>query len=179
MRKTTSLFLSAAAHGAAALAMLAASVGAHAQAWPAKTLTWIVPFAAGGPTDAMARDIADKVGKQIGQTIIIENAPGAGGTIGAAKVARASADGYTFLVGHLGYMGAGPALYKKLNYDPVKDFQAVFRFPDTPLVLLVGKNSPYKTAADLIAAAKARPGPARPGPARLTSAMPVSDRPRT
>ncbi|MEY5097941.1 MAG: hypothetical protein RJA36_660 [Pseudomonadota bacterium] len=143
---------------AGAIALLVATQFAHAQAWPTRNLTWIVPFAAGGPTDAMARDIADKVGKQIGQTIIIENAPGAGGTIGAAKVARAQADGYTFLVGHMGYMGAGPALYKKLSYDPVKDFQAVFRFPDTPLVLLVGKNSPYKTAADLIAAAKAKPG---------------------
>ena len=130
----------------------------HAQTWPARTVTWIVPFAAGGPTDAMARDIAEKVGKQIGQTVIIENAAGAGGTIGATKAARAQPDGYTFLVGHMGYMGAGPSLYKKLNYDPVKSFEAVFRFPDTPLVLLVGPSSPYKNAADLIAAAKANPG---------------------
>ena len=106
----------------------------------------------------MARDIAEKVGKQIGQTVIIENAAGAGGTIGATKAARAQPDGYTFLVGHMGYMGAGPSLYKKLNYDPVKSFEAVFRFPDTPLVLLVGPSSPYKNAADLIAAAKANPG---------------------
>ena len=131
---------------------------AQAQAWPTKTITWIVPFAAGGPTDAMARDIADKVGKQLGHVVIIENAAGAGGTIGATKAAKATNDGYTFLVGHMGYMGAGPALYQKLAYDPVRDFEAVFRFPDTPLVLLVGKNSKYKTAADLIAAAKAQPG---------------------
>lgn len=143
---------------AAVAAMFCATQVAHAQAWPARNVTWIVPFAAGGPTDAMARDIADKVGKQIGQSIIIENAAGAGGTIGATKAARANADGYTFLVGHMGYMGAGPSLYRKLSYDPVKDFEAVFRFPDTPLVLLVGANSPYKTAADLIAAAKANPG---------------------
>ena len=143
---------------AGAIALLVASQFTHAQDWPTKSLTWIVPFAAGGPTDAMARDIADKVSRQIGQPIIIENTPGAGGTIGAAKAAKARADGYTFLVGHLGYMGAGPALYKKLNYDPVKDFEAVFRFPDTPLVMLVGKNSPYKSASDLIAAAKAQPG---------------------
>jgi len=131
---------------------------AMAQAWPAKTLTWIVPFAAGGPTDAMARDIADKVAKNIGQQVIIENAAGAGGTIGAGKAAKATVDGYTFLVGHMGYMAAAPSLYKKLTYDPVKDFDAVFRFPDTPLVLLVPKASPYTSAADLIAAAKARPG---------------------
>lgn len=154
MHKTRSLL----ARGTAALALAAASIGAHAQAWPAKTLTWIVPFAAGGPTDAIARDIADKVGKQIGQTIVIDNSAGAGGTIGAGKAAKAQADGYTFLVGHMGYMGAGPALYKKLTYDPVKDFDAVFRFPDTPLVLLVPKSSPHKTAADLIAYAKKNPG---------------------
>lgn len=142
----------------ALVALVAAAQMANAQAWPAKTLTWIVPFAAGGPTDAMARDIADKVGKQIGQSIIIENLGGAGGTIGAGKAAKANPDGYTFLVGHMGYMGAGPSLYKKLTYDPVKDFDAVFRFPDTPLVLLVPKSSPYKTAGDLIAAAKAKPG---------------------
>jgi tripartite-type tricarboxylate transporter receptor subunit TctC len=130
---------------------------AWAQSWPNRPLTWVVPFAAGGPTDVLARDIADKVGKQIGQNIIIENAAGAGGTLGAARVAKARADGYVFLVGHMGYMGAAPSLYKKLSYDPVKDFDAVFRFPDTPLVLLVSKNSPYKTAADLIAAAKANP----------------------
>ena len=116
----------------------------QAQTWPARTVTWIVPFAAGGPTDAMARDIAEKVGKQIGQTVIIENAAGAGGTIGATKAARAQPDGYTFLVGHMGYMGAGPSLYKKLNYDPVKSFEAVFRFPDTPLVLLVGPIRPTR-----------------------------------
>lgn len=131
---------------------------AHAQAWPARTITWIVPFAAGGPTDGMARDIADKVSKQIGQTIIIENVGGAGGTIGAARAAKAPADGYTFLVGHMGYMGAAPSLYKALSYEPVRSFDAVFRFPDTPLVLLVPKTSPHKTAADLIEAAKKAPG---------------------
>lgn len=142
----------------AALTLLASAAAAQAQAWPTRTMTWIVPFAAGGPTDAMARDIADKVARQVGQQIIIENAGGAGGTIGAGKAAKASPDGYTFLVGHLGYMAAAPSLYKKLAYDPVKDFEPVFRFPDTPLVLLVPKASPYKSAADLIAAAKKDPG---------------------
>lgn len=141
-----------------AIGLALAAQLASAQAWPARNLTWVVPFAAGGPTDAMARDIADKVSKQIGQTIIIENAAGAGGTIGAAKVAKAQPDGYTFLVGHMGYMGAGPALYKKLAYDPVKSFDAVFRFPDTPLVMLVGANSRFKSVTDLIAEAKAKPG---------------------
>lgn len=150
--------MSAVKTAAAALTLFACAAAAQAQAWPTKTLTWIVPFAAGGPTDAMARDIADKVAKQIGQQIIIENVGGAGGTIGAGKAAKANADGYTFLVGHLGYMGAAPSLYKKLAYDPVKDFDPVFRFPDTPMVLLVPKTSSFKSAADVVAFAKKNPG---------------------
>lgn len=135
----------------------AATTTAYAQEWPARAVTWIVPFAAGGPTDAMARDIAQRVGNQIGQSIVVENVPGAGGTLGAAKAARSKADGYTFLVGHMGYMGAAPSLYKQLAYDPVQNFDGVFRFPDTPLVLLVNAHSPYQNAADLIQAAKDKP----------------------
>ena len=140
------------------VSLLVGATAAMAQAYPARTITWVVPFAAGGPTDALARDIAAKVATPLGQSIIIDNQAGAGGTIGAGKTAKANADGYTFLVGHLGYMSAAPALYKKLTYDPVKDFEPVFRFPDTPLVLLVPKSSPHKTAADLIAYAKKTPG---------------------
>ena len=143
---------------AAALSLTLAAAGAHAQAWPTKTITWIVPFSAGGPTDGMARDIAAHVAKELGQQIIIENAAGAGGTIGSAKAAKAAPDGYTFLVGHLGYMAAAPSLYKKLAYDPVKDFEPVMRFPDTPMVLLVPQSSPYKNVAELIAYAKKNPG---------------------
>ena len=80
------------------IALLAASQIAQAQAWPSKSMTWIVPFAAGGPTDAMARDIADKVSKQIGQTVIVDNKGGAGGTIGTAYVAKAPPDGHTLLL---------------------------------------------------------------------------------
>lgn len=141
-----------------ALAMTAAAQGALAQSYPTKPITWVVPFSAGGPTDGMARDIAAHVSKEIGQQIIIDNQGGAGGTIGAGKAAKASPDGYTFLVGHMGYMGAAPSLYKKLTYDPVKDFEPVFRFPDTPLVLLVPKASPYQNAGELIAFAKKNPG---------------------
>jgi tripartite-type tricarboxylate transporter receptor subunit TctC len=93
----------------------------------------------------------------LGQPIVIDNSPGAGGTVGAAKVAKAKNDGYTFLVGHMGYMGAAPALYKKLAYDPVKDFDGVFRFPDTPLVLMVRNNHPAKDMAGLIDYAKTNP----------------------
>ena len=129
----------------------AAAVGAaQAQAYPTKPITWIVPFAAGGPTDALARSIAERVARELGQPIVIDNSAGAGGTIGAAKAARATPDGYTMLVGHMGYMGAAPALYKKLAYDPVKDFEPVFRFPDTPLVLMVRKEHPAKNIEGLI-----------------------------
>lgn len=145
-----------------AAAMLAGSfcttVAAQATEWPARTITWVVPFSAGGPTDVMAREIAEKIRTRLGQPIVIDNAGGAGGTIGAAKASRAKPDGYTFLVGHMGYMGAAPSLYKKLAYDPLKDFDAVFRFPDTPLVMLVSQNSPFKSAAEVIQAAKERPG---------------------
>lgn len=144
----------------AALALLGA-ITPHVQAadaYPSRPMTWIVPFAPGGPTDAMARNIASQVSQQLKQTIVVENAPGAGGTIGAAKAARAAPDGYTLLVGHVGYMAAAPAMYAKLAYDPAKDFQAVFRFPDTPLVLMSSSASPHKTLPDLIAFAKKHPG---------------------
>lgn len=131
---------------------------AHAQdIYPNKPMTWVVPFAAGGPTDALARHIAERVARELKQPIIIDNSPGAGGTVGSAKVAKAKNDGYTFLVGHMGYMGAAPALYKKLAYDPVKDFDAVFRFPDTPLVLMVRNDHPAKTIKDLVEHSKKNP----------------------
>ncbi|MGJ7499901.1 tripartite tricarboxylate transporter substrate binding protein BugD [Variovorax sp. ZT5P49] len=135
----------------------AAAHGVSAQTYPARPVTWIVPFAAGGPTDALARAMAERVARELGQPIIIDNAPGAGGTVGAAKASRAAADGYTMLVGHMGYMGAAPALYKKLAYDPVKDFAPVFRFPDTPLVLMVRKEHPAKDIKALVDFGKANP----------------------
>ena len=141
---------------AALVALLATS--AHAQTWPSKPITWIVPFAAGGPTDALARSIAERVSREVGQSIIIDNSPGAGGTVGTAKAARAPADGYTMLVGHMGYMGAAPALYKKLPYDPVKDFAPVFRFPDTPMVLMVRKDHPARDVREFVDYGRKNPG---------------------
>ena len=146
-----------ATHALLATALATAVHSAAAQTSPAKPVTWIVPFAAGGPTDALARAMADRMARELGQPIIIDNSPGAGGTVGAAKASRATADGYTMLVGHMGYMGAAPALYKKLAYDPVKDFAPVFRFPDTPLVLMVRKEHPAKDIKALIDFGKANP----------------------
>lgn len=103
----------------------------------------------------MARNIANRVSQELKQTILVENA---GGTIGAAKAARSAPDGNTFLVGHVGYMAAAPAMYKSLTYDPFEDFKPVFRFPDAPLVLLVGEKSPFKTTQKLIDYGQKDPG---------------------
>ncbi|WP_432726950.1 tripartite tricarboxylate transporter substrate binding protein BugD [Variovorax sp. W6] len=146
-----------AARALLAMTFAATAHGAGAQTYPSRPVTWIVPFAAGGPTDALARAMAERVARELGQPIVIDNAPGAGGTVGAGKASRAAADGYTMLVGHMGYMGAAPALYKKLAYDPVKDFAPVFRFPDTPLVLMVRNEHPAKDIKALVDFGKANP----------------------
>ncbi len=126
--------------------------------YPERAMSWIVPLAAGGPTDALTRNIASRMSQKLGVPIVIENVTGAGGTIGAARAATSPGDGYHFLVGHMGFMAAAPSLYKTLRYDPVSDFQAVFRFPDMPVVLLVSANSPFRTMEELIAYAKEHPG---------------------
>jgi tripartite-type tricarboxylate transporter receptor subunit TctC len=131
---------------------------AVAQTYPAKPVTFVVPFAAGGATDVLARQFAERMARTFGQRIIVENVAGAGGTIGAARVAQAEPDGYTFLIGHMGYMAAAVSLYSRLPYDPVQDFDAVARFPDTPLVLLVGRNTGLTDVRTLIAQAKQNPG---------------------
>jgi len=143
-----------------AIAGLAVLLGgdALAQPYPTRPVTFVVPFAAGGATDTLARQFAERMARTFGQSIVVENVAGAGGTIGAARVARAKADGYTFLIGHMGYMAAAVGLYANLPYDPVKDFDAVARFPDTPLVLLVGRNTGIGDVRALIAQAKQSPG---------------------
>jgi tripartite-type tricarboxylate transporter receptor subunit TctC len=104
------------------------------------------------------------------QSIVVDNVPGAGGTAGAARVARAQPDGYTFLVGHVGYMAAAPSLYKDLAYDPVKDFDAVARFPDTPMVLVCGPRLQPRTIGELLEFARAHPGTLNFGNAGVGSA---------
>ena len=154
---------------ALAAAMLAAAFGA-AGAYPDHPISWVVPFAAGGATDTLGRQFAERMGRGAGQSIVVDNVPGAGGTIGAAKVAKARPDGYTFLVGHMGYMAAAPSLYKDLPYDPVKDFDAVVRFPDTPMVLICGKQSHGRDIRSLIDYAHAHPGKLNFGNAGVGSA---------
>jgi tripartite-type tricarboxylate transporter receptor subunit TctC len=140
-------------HVLAAAACLSA-VPSFAQApYPDKPISLIVPFAAGGPTDVMARMIAIPMGKSLGQTVLVENAVGAGGTIGAGKVARAAPNGYTIFLHHMG-MATAPALYKKLTYDPLKDFEYIGQVADVPMTLLARKDFPATTFAELQAYVK-------------------------
>ncbi len=132
--------------GAAVLA-LGGGAPAHA-AFPTKAVSVVVPFAAGGPTDVVARLIAIPMGKTLGQAVIVENAVGAGGTIAAAKVARAPADGHTVFLHHMG-MSTAPALYRKLSFDPLKDFEYIGQVLDVPMTLLARKDFPAKDFKEL------------------------------
>ncbi len=145
------------AAGAAGVALAAAfCTPAFAQAWPAKPVRWVVPFSSGGVADIPARIIGQKLSETLGQQIVIENRPGAGGTLGSDAVARATPDGYSWLVvSNTNVINA--ALYTKLPYDPVKDFTPVIHFASTPNVLVVHPSFPAKTVKDLIDVARKRP----------------------
>jgi putative tricarboxylic transport membrane protein len=145
----------AATAGALAVA-LAGSVAQAQQPYPTRPITMIVPFAAGGPTDVLARILAQQMGPSLGAQIVIENVTGAGGTIGSARVAKAPPDGYTMVMGNLGTHGASMGLYKNLSYDPRTDFEPVMLVATTPMVLLVKKDLPVATLGDFIALAKKR-----------------------
>ncbi len=141
----------------AAACAIAAATPAIGQQYPVRPPTFVVPFAPGGATDALARQFAERMGRGASQPFVVENIAGAGGTLGAGRVARAKPDGYTFLIGHVGYMAAAVGLYKQLGYDPVADFDAVARFPDTPLVLIAGRDARAKTLPALIEFARKNP----------------------
>ncbi|SDD97104.1 Tripartite-type tricarboxylate transporter, receptor component TctC [Cupriavidus sp. YR651] len=145
--------LSAALFAAAALA----SGAAHA-AYPDHPIRWIVPFPAGGAMDNIARTLGEDMAKTLGQAVVVENRPGAGGNIGAELVARAPADGYTLIIVANG-MAVNPALYGKLGYDPVKDFAPVSLLAVVPNVLVTNKaKTPARTVNEVIANARAKPG---------------------
>jgi len=148
-----------------ALALTLAALVAHGpasaapdDAWPTKPLTFVVPFPPGGITDNTARVLAQKVGDKLGQQVVVDNRPGAGGSIGAEYAARQPADGYTFLYGTQGTHGANLALYKNIRYDPVKDFVAVHGISESPLVLVINPSRSFKTVPELVAYAKQNPG---------------------
>jgi tripartite-type tricarboxylate transporter receptor subunit TctC len=142
---------------AAAFATLVVSGSAMAQAWPAKTITIVVPFATGGTTDVLARTIGQELSKTLGQPVIVENKPGAGATLGADYVAKAKPDGYTLLVGAVHHTIA-TSVYKKLPYAFQRDLAPVSTLALVPNVLVVNPKVPAKNVKELLALAKASPG---------------------
>jgi tripartite-type tricarboxylate transporter receptor subunit TctC len=127
-------------------------------AWPNKPMRWIIPYAAGGGTDVIARPISIKLSEVLGQPILYDNRGGGGGLIGAEFVARSAPDGYTFLVAAGNTHVFATLLNDKISYDPVKDYQAITQFDTTPNVLVSNPNFPPKNMQELIAYARANPG---------------------
>ncbi|GAB3771160.1 tripartite tricarboxylate transporter substrate binding protein [Ramlibacter monticola] len=136
--------------------LFAAAVAAQG-AWPGKPIRMVVPFTAGSGTDIIARTVGDVMAKNLGQPVVIENKPGAGGTIGAAQVAKSDPDGYTILIHSSGH-ALNPAIYPALQYDTLKDLTGVTPLAALPNVLVVSPARGWKSVADLVAAAKAKPG---------------------
>lgn len=149
---TTLLALTASLTASLSVAQTAASN------YPQKPIRMIVPFTPGGSTDILARSIGQELSKAWGQSVIIENIAGAGGSIGADKAAKSPADGYTLLMGHIGTLAVNPSLYPKLPYNPVKDFAPVAWVARVPNVLVVNPNVPAKNVQELVALAKSKPG---------------------
>ncbi|RAI45675.1 Bug family tripartite tricarboxylate transporter substrate binding protein [Rhodoplanes roseus] len=147
-----------AAHLATALIwLLAATLGAHADGWPSKTVRVIIPFGPGSATDVVPRVVLEQLQAQTGQPFVVENRGGAGGTIGTAQVAKAEPDGYTLLA-HSSAHTITPALYPNLSYDVVKDFVSLGVIGSVPNVLIVAPSTGYTTVQEFVAAAKANPG---------------------
>ena len=129
-----------------------------AQTWPTKPVRFVVPYPPGGSLDQVARALADKMKDGLGQPVLVENRPGAGGNLGADLVAKSAADGYSIVMGAVATHAINPSLYKKMPYDPVKDFQPITLVASTPNVLIVPPESPLKSAKELIDFAKKNPG---------------------
>jgi tripartite-type tricarboxylate transporter receptor subunit TctC len=134
------------------------AAGAAAQGYPSKPIRLMVPFPPGGSTDIVARIVAQKLGAQLGQQLVIENRGGAGGTLGTAVVAKAPADGYMLVVGTTSTHVVAPSVYQKLEYDPVKDFAPISLMAVTPYLLVVNPNVPAKTVKELVALMRSQPG---------------------
>lgn len=141
------------------LSLAIAAPGAWAQAWPAaKPIRLVIPFPAGGATDIIGRQVAQKLSVALGQQVVVDNKPGAGGAIGSDLVAKAPADGYTLLMATSSTHSIGPVLNPKMPYDAVKDFAPVSHIANAPSVLVVGQNFPANTARELIDLVKRNPG---------------------
>ena len=130
----------------------------RAQPWPSRTITLVIPFPPGGSTSIVGRVIADKMSQLLGQSIVVDNRGGAGGTVATKAVARSDPDGYTLLLGYTGTLAIGPSLYRNIGYDPRKDFAPIGMIGNAPSVLVVHPSFPARTVAELIAYAKAHPG---------------------
>ena len=142
----------------AALTLNPLRAAAQADAWPSKPIHIVVPFAAGGTSDILARTLGERLQAVLKQTVVIDNKAGAGGVIGADAVAKSAPDGYTFLLGTISSHAINPALQPKMPYDAAKDFASVILLGSISNVLLVGTDQPYKNVKDIISAAKAKPG---------------------
>jgi tripartite-type tricarboxylate transporter receptor subunit TctC len=142
----------------AGAAIAAAFTSAQAQNYPTRPITLVIPFAPGGSTTIVGRGVAEKMGELLGEKIIVDNRPGAGGTVGTRAVAKSEPDGYTLLLGYTGTLAIGPSLYKNVGYDPRKDFAPIGMIGNAPNSLVVNPSFPAKTVAELISYAKANPG---------------------
>ncbi|MGE4239449.1 Bug family tripartite tricarboxylate transporter substrate binding protein [Ramlibacter sp.] len=141
-----------------ALGLMIHAPSAHAQAWPTKPVTIIVPAGAGGVTDLLARTIAPLLSKRLGQTVVVDNKPGANGVLGVSAAAKSRADGYTFVIGTSTSMAANVHLYKNFPVDPIRDFAPLALIGEIPFALAVPADSRFKTMKDLIAEARRSPG---------------------
>jgi tripartite-type tricarboxylate transporter receptor subunit TctC len=142
----------------AALALLAALTIANAQDYPTRPITLVVPYAAGGGNDVMARIVGEKMSRTLGQQVVIENRPGAGGAVATRAVAKAAPDGYTLVIGGTGSLAVNPTLYANVGYDPRKDFAPVGLIGTSAMIVLVHPSVPAKSIPELIALAKKEPG---------------------
>jgi tripartite-type tricarboxylate transporter receptor subunit TctC len=140
---------------AALLLSAAALPGPARAAYPDRPITMIVPFAAGGPTDVIARIISESMSRTLGQQIVVENVAGAGGTTGILRGAQSRPDGYTIMMGHMGTHGAAPAVYPQLKYNPVKDFEPIGLAAGTPILIVAKKDFPAKDLKEFVAYVKA------------------------
>ena len=142
----------------AALALASALPGIAGAQYPAKPVRVIVPFTPGSATDILGRVVSDQLGKSLGQPFIVENKPGAGGIVGTEAAKNAAPDGHTLVMAGSGPFGINPGVYSKLPYDPVRDFEPISNIGLTPQTIVVGAQTPYHTLAQLVAAARAKPG---------------------
>src|ERR1700712_1266331 len=158
---------------AAAFVLSSTLAPAQAQTYPNRAITLVIPFAPGGSTSIVGRGIADKMSELLGEKVVVDNRPGAGGTVGTKAVAKSEPDGYTLVLGYTGTLAIGPSLYKNAGYDPRKDFAPIGLIGNAPNSLVVHPSFPAKTVAELIAYAKANPGKVNFGSAGARPPSPI------